>query len=52
MIFRQLVIEDGRRLLKAVNPVYETMEFGATSSIRGVVIQRAGTRRVHRKHYD
>lgn len=51
-IFRQLVIEDGRRLLKAVNPAYETIEIGATSSIRGVVIQRAGTRRVHRKHYD
>lgn len=52
VIFRQLVIEDGKRALKAVNPAYDTIMLDATHRVRGVVIQRAGTRRIHRKHYD
>jgi SOS-response transcriptional repressor LexA len=49
--FRQLVIQDGRRFLKALNPVYPVQELLETYSVRGVVVQRAGRRRRDHKHY-
>lgn len=52
VLFRQLVVENGRRLLKPLNPAYPTVEWAAPFNLRGVVVQRAGTRRAHRKHYD
>jgi len=51
-IFRQLVIENDRKMLKALNgdhPVIPLIDF---STIEGVVTQRAGTRRRDHKHYD
>ncbi|NIR32562.1 MAG: S24 family peptidase, partial [Gammaproteobacteria bacterium] len=50
-IFRRLSIEKGRYLLEPLNPAYETAEIGGTEAITGVVVQRAGRRRRHRKHY-
>jgi len=50
--FRQFVEENGRRFLKPLNDTYETIEIVGPFNVRGVVIQRAGTRRVHHKHYD
>lgn len=50
-IFRQLKVEDGRYLLKALNEGYETLEIPGVEAIKGVIVQKAGTRRHHRKHY-
>ncbi len=50
-IFRQLVIDEGRYFLKPLNPAYETVEVQGLEAIKGVVVQKAGTRRRHRKHY-
>ena len=51
-IFRQLVIEDQRYLLKCLNHAYEeVVEISGTDAIQGVVIQKAGRRRKDRKHY-
>lgn len=52
VIFRQLVIEGERRFLKALNANYPTIEWTPPYALRGVVVQRAGTRRSHRKHYE
>ncbi|MDE0250261.1 MAG: S24 family peptidase, partial [Gammaproteobacteria bacterium] len=51
-IFRQLVIEDGRYMLRALNEGYETIEVSGLSAIRGVIVQRSGTRRKYHKHYN
>jgi SOS-response transcriptional repressor LexA len=50
-IFRQLVIEEGRYFLKPLNPAYETVEIPGLEAVKGVIVQKAGTRRRHRKHY-
>ena len=50
--FRQYLEEGGRRYLKPLNDTYETVEITGSFTVRGVVIQRAGTRRAHHKHYD
>jgi DNA polymerase V len=50
-IFRQLIIEDGRYFLKPVNEAYETREVGGLDVVKGVIVQKAGTRRHQRKHY-
>ena len=50
-IFRQLIIEAGRYLLKPINEGYDTLEISGVNDIKGVIIQKAGTRRHHRKHY-
>ncbi len=51
-IFRQLVIEDGRYMLRALNEGYETIEVSGLNAIRGVIVQRSGTRRKYHKHYS
>ena len=51
-IFRQLVIEDGRYMLRALNEGYETIEVSGLNAIRGVIVQRSGTRRKYHKHYN
>ena len=51
-IFRQFVEDAGRHYLKPLNAAYETVEITGSFSVRGVVIQRAGTRRKHHKHYE
>jgi SOS-response transcriptional repressor LexA len=51
-IFRQLIIEDGRHSLRALNPGYDDVPIEGLDRVKGVVVQRAGTRRKHRKRYD
>src|SRR5688572_1516122 len=50
-IFRQLGIEQGRYLLKPLNPGYATLECQGPHAVVGVIVQRAGTRRSQHKHY-
>jgi DNA polymerase V len=50
--FRQFVEVDGRRYLKPLNEKYAAVEITGPFAVRGVVIQRAGTRRKHHKHYE
>lgn len=50
-IFRQFIIENGQHLLKPLNPGYESIAIAGAGAIKGVVVQRAGARRRHRKHY-
>lgn len=51
-IFRQVIEVGGRRYLKPLNENYDTVEVTGPFSVRGVVIQRAGTRRAHHKHFE
>ena len=50
-IFRQLIIDNRRYYLKPLNQGYETLEIPGLDAIHGVIVQKAGTRRHHRKHY-
>ncbi|MEK7304113.1 MAG: S24 family peptidase, partial [Pseudomonadota bacterium] len=50
--FRQFVEEGGRRYLKPLNEKYAAIEITGPFTVRGIVIQRAGTRRKHHKHYE
>ncbi len=50
-IFRQLIIEDEKYFLRALNPGYKEIEVNGLDAIRGVIVQRAGTRRKEHKHY-
>ena len=50
-IFRQLVIEDGRYMLRALNEGYEEIEVPGIEAIRGVIVQRSGVRRKDHRHY-
>lgn len=49
--FRQLVIEGGKKFIKALNDVYPAVELVEQYAVRGVVVQRAGRRRKDHKHY-
>lgn len=49
--FRQYVIENNRKYLKAINDAYPAVEIVEKYSVRGVVVQRAGRRRKDHKHY-
>ena len=51
ILFRQLEIADGRRLLKPLNSDYPVLELVDNYIIRGVVTQRAGRRRSQHRHY-
>jgi len=50
-MFRQLLIEGDRRYLKSLNESYPPVELVGHYTVRGVVVQRAGRRRVQHKHY-
>ena len=50
--FRQFVVDGERHFLKPLNESHPTVELSGPYTVRGVVIQRAGTRRVHHKHYE
>lgn len=50
-IFRQFVIDDSRYYLKPLNAGYDILEIPDTNAIKGVIVQKAGTRRRQRKHY-
>ena len=53
--FRQFVIRDGRKYLVALNDNYPDQEISGTIHFRGVVTQRARSRRLglpQAKHYE
>jgi DNA polymerase V len=50
-IFRQLFIENQRYFLKPLNAQYPTLEISSLDAVKGVITQRAGTRRKEHKHY-
>ncbi len=50
-IFRQFIIEDDRYFLRALNQGYEEIPLADRNAVRGVIVQRAGTRRRDHKHY-
>ena len=49
--FRQFIIENGRKFLKALNEAYPAVELVEKYSVRGVVVQRASRRRKDHKNY-
>lgn len=51
-IFRQFIIEGEKYFLKPINEGYETVEIEGPDVIKGIITQRAGTRRKYHKHYD
>ncbi|MCK5876746.1 MAG: S24 family peptidase [Candidatus Marithrix sp.] len=51
-IFRQLVIDDNKKLfLKPLNSGYPTLKISSLEDVKGVITQRAGTRRKEHKKY-
>lgn len=50
-ILRQLLMQEDRLYLKPMRSSYETIEITSIEIIVGVVVQRAGPRRKHLKHY-
>ena len=50
-IFRQFVVEEERCYLKPLNLGYATLEISGQTAVKGVVVQKAGTRRRDTKHY-
>jgi SOS-response transcriptional repressor LexA len=49
--FRQFIVENGRKYLKALNSAYPAVELVENYAVRGVVVQRASRRRKDHKHY-
>ena len=50
-IFRQFIEEDNQIFLRALNQGYEEIPLSNKSAVKGVIVQRAGTRRKDHKHY-
>ena len=50
-IFRQFIIANEKYYLKPLNSGYKTIEVSGHDVVKGVVIQKAGTRRRDIKHY-
>ncbi len=50
-IFRQFIEENGRCCLRALKEGYEDISLSSREAVRGVIVQRAGTRRKDHKHY-
>ncbi len=50
-IFRQLRMVDEKIYLVPLNDLYDTIEIASLERVKGVVSQKAGTRRKDRKHY-
>jgi DNA polymerase V len=50
-LFRQLIIDGDRWLLKPLNGNYPTLEIPGPQAIKGRVIQKTGKRRKERVHY-
>ncbi|MDM8567174.1 S24 family peptidase [Candidatus Halobeggiatoa sp. HSG11] len=50
-IFRQLVIDNEKLFLKPLNSNYPTLEIADFEAVKGVITQRAGTRRKEHKKY-
>lgn len=51
LIFRQLIVVDERYYLKTMKSGHESIEVAGVDVVKGVVVQRAGTRRSYHKHY-
>ena len=51
-IFRRLQMRGSQLLLQALNSGYPTLELPGLSAIKGVIVQRASTRRRDHKHYS
>lgn len=52
-IFRQLHLENEKVILQALDERYPPIELTAgLGAVKGVVVQRAGTRRSYHKRYD
>ena len=50
-IFRQFIMKDDRYYLSALKEGYEDIVLENRDAVRGVIVQRAGTRRKDHKHY-
>lgn len=50
-IFRQLIIDQEQFFLKPLNEHYPTVQIASLEAIKGVIVQRVGTRRKAHKHY-
>lgn len=50
-LLRQLILEQGRWLLRPLNERYPSVEIAGLQEIKGRVIQKAGRSRQDRKHY-
>ena len=52
-IFRRLRVDGDRVWLEALKEIYPALALDAgIAAVKGVVVQRAGTRRRYHKHYD
>ena len=51
LIFRQLRIIDERYYLVPLNDAFPTHEIAGPEEVKGIIVQRAGTRRSMHKHY-
>ena len=51
-IFRQFIQANEKCYLRPVNRGYKTTEITSSNAVKGVITQRAGTRRKYHKHYD
>lgn len=50
-IFRQLIIAENRFFLKPLNDRFPTLQIPDLNAVKGIIVQRAGTRRKDHKHY-
>lgn len=50
-IFRQFIAQDDHYYLRALKEGYEEITLSSRDAVRGVIVQRAGTRRKDHKHY-
>ncbi|MEK7990946.1 MAG: S24 family peptidase [Thiotrichaceae bacterium] len=51
-IFRQLIIDEQKNYyLKPLNSNYPTVPVSGINTVKGVIVQRSGTRRTENKHY-
>ncbi len=51
-IFRQLVIDNEKFLLKPLNLNYPILTISGLDAVKGVITQKAGTRRKEHKNYS
>ncbi len=51
LIFRQLIIEGDRYILRPLNPVYDDEEIAGMHMVTGLVTQQPGRRRKDMRHY-
>ncbi len=52
LIFRQLIIDGDKYILRPLNPVYDEEEIAGMHMITGLVTQQPGRRRKDMRHYS